>query len=34
MLYFKKQGNGLSFRVNVAKIKEERNFFGNNNVSH
>ncbi len=35
MLYLKKQcDNTFTFRVNVAKIEENRNFFPNNNVSN
>lgn len=34
MLYLRKQcDNTFAFRVNVAKIKEDGNFFPNNNVS-
>ena len=33
MLYLRKQcDNTFTFRVNVAKIKEDGNFFPNNNV--
>jgi len=35
MLYLRKQcDNTFAFRVNVAKIKEDGNFFPNNNVSN
>lgn len=35
MLYLRKQyDNTITSRVNVAKIKEDRNFFPNNNVSN
>ena len=35
MLYLSKQrANPFAFRVNVAKIKEDGNFFPNNNVSN
>ena len=34
MLYLRKRDNTFAFRVNVAKIKEDGNFFPNNNVSN
>ena len=35
MLYLRKQcDNTFAFRVNVAKIKEDGNFFPNNNFSN